>query len=281
MLGEACMLGDARACSFAGRMWLDARGVPRDAERGMGMLERACDGGVPLACIVAVRWLNEPLHARDFPEAADLKARLASEHACLRGDAEECYGVGLLFYFGRSGFPRDKARAAAAYQRGCDLGDPHACNNLGDALAYGDGIERDVVRSATMFDKACRLGEPLGCANSGYMFEHGEGVVRDVVRARGLYRAACVSGDVYGCLHAEMLAAQEATASSDAQRAFAQWRRACSAGDARACAFVGVVYEDGPDGLARDTEKSLEAMDRACSLRNERACEWMKAHPGP
>jgi TPR repeat protein len=77
-----------------------------------------------------------------------------------------------------------------------------------------------------------------------------------------------------------MLAAQDAGAPRDRERAFATWRRACDARDARACAFVGVMYEDGPDGRARDEAKSQQAMKRACELGNRRACEWTKMRPG-
>jgi uncharacterized protein len=281
MLGEACTLGEPRACAFVGRMWIDGRGVARDVEHGIDMLMRACDGGVMLACVVGVRWLSEPLHSQDLPDATDLGTRFEVEHGCLTGESQACFQAGVCFYFGRHGFPRDRVRAALAYQRGCDFGAAIACNNLGDALAYGEGVARDVIRSARMFDKACRLGEAMGCANSAYMLEHGEGVVRDRGRARDLYRESCVSGEVYGCLHAEMLAAQDAGAPHDPERALSYWRRACGLADARACAFVGVIYEDGPDGLARDGDKSLQAMNRACGLGDGRACEWMKQHPDP
>jgi uncharacterized protein len=278
MLGESCSLGDARACAFAGRMWIDGRGVDRDAARGIEMLVHACDGGLALACIVGARWLGEPLHARDLPDAFDLRARLEAERACLSGEAETCYQVGLLFYFGRSAFPHDRAQAVQAYERGCGFGDARACNNLGDALAHGDGVEPDFVRSAAMFERACRRGEALGCANSGEMFERGQGVLRDRARARDLYRTACASGDVYGCLHAEMLAAQDAGASRDPQRALAYWRRACDRRDARACAFLGVIYDDGPEGKERDADASQDAMTRACGLGEGRACSWLKEH---
>ena len=277
-LDEACSLGDAHACAFVGRLWLDGRGVARDVGRGIAALVRACDGGVALACVVGVRWSSQPLNARELPDASQLRARLAAEHACLSGESGSCADVGLLFYYGRNGFPRDRSLAARAYERGCELGAALACNNLGDALAYADGVERDVVRSVAMFDRACRTGEAMGCANLGYMFEHGEGVTRDRGRARELYRDACARGDVYGCLHAEMLARQDAGAPRDSERALAFWQRACALADARACAFVGVIYEDGPDGMKRDVEKSLEAMNRACGMGDERACEWMKAH---
>lgn len=278
MLSESCSLGDARACAFAGRMWVDGRGASPDPKRGMSLIARACDAGVTLACTFGVRWLGEPLHARQVPDAADLRARFETQYTCLTGDAEACYRVGLLYYFGRGAFPHDPARAASAYTRGCDLGDSRACNNLGDALAYGEGAERDVVRSAAMFAKACRLGEALGCANLGYMVEHGRGVGADRARARALYHDACASGDVYGCLHLAMLSAQDGGAPRDPGRALTRWRSACERRDARACAFVGVIYEDGPDGLARDEALSLRAMNRGCELGDARACEWVKAH---
>jgi hypothetical protein len=280
-LSDACSLGDARACGFAGRMWLDGRGVTRDAERGIRMLVRACDDGVALACMVAVRWLADTNNARDVKDAPELRARLDAEHGCLTSTAEDCFRVGLDYYYGRQSFPRDRVRSVEAYARGCDLGHGIACNNLGDALEYGEGVPRDLPRAAATYDRACHVGEALGCSNLGHLLERGEGVSRDLPRARALYRESCTSGDVYGCLHAEMLAAVEVGAPRDPQRALDRWRRACDARDARACTFVGVVYEDGPDGFARDEARSLQAMTRACDLGNRRGCDWIKVHPGP
>jgi TPR repeat protein len=261
-------------------MWMDGRGVSRDVQRGTEMLLRACDGGTARACVVGARWLGDPLNAHDMEGAPLLRARFEVQHACLTGQLDACYQVGLLFYFGRDAFPRDRAMAAHAYARGCDLGDSRACNNLGDALAYGEGVGRDAQRAAATFTKACRLGEALGCANLGYMAEHGQGMPQDLGRARALYRDACATGDVYGCLHADMLKAQDAGAPRDTQRALSHWLRACDRErNARACAFVGVLYEDGPDGMARDEAQSQKAMSRACELGDKRACEWVQIHP--
>jgi TPR repeat protein len=279
MLLSACALDDPRACGFAGRMLLDGRGVARDPRRALDVLVRACDGGVATACTVAAQWLGESPHAKDVDAPPALADRLDNERACLLGQAESCYQVGLSFYYGHDGYPRDRVNSSHAFSRGCDLGESRSCNNLGDALAYGDGIGRDAEGAAAAFLKACHYGEALGCANLGFMAEHGQGVPRDLVRARALYRQACGAGDIYGCLHADMVAAQDAGVPRDPEKALARWRRACDARDARACAFVGVMYEDGPDGYSRDEAKSTEAMTRACELGETRACEWVKSHP--
>jgi TPR repeat protein len=279
MFAEACEKADAPACNFAGRLVLEGHGVPRDAKRGLELLERSCDGGFTIACAVGAAWLAEASHATEIEFASEARARFEVKHACLLGQADDCYELGLSYYVGRESFPQDRVRAAQAYERACNLGDTRACNNLGDALAYGEGMGRDVTRAAELFKKACHSGEALACANLGYMVEHGEGIDRDARRARDLYRDACSTGEVYGCLHSAMLAAVTAGAPSDPARSLAHWQRGCDQGrNAQSCAFVGLLYEDGPDGKARDEAKSTEAMSRACKLGERLACEWLKAH---
>ena len=99
-----------------------------------------------------------------------------------------------------------------------------------------------------------------------------------MARARVLFRDACTRGDVYGCLHVALLAAEEAGAPRDPKGSVEHWQRACDARDGRACAFIGVIFEDGPDGLARDEPRSLKAMSRACDLGNRDGCAWLRVH---
>jgi hypothetical protein len=283
MLGAACAQGEARACSFAGRLWLGGAGLEKDVARGLKMLTLACDGGVPLACLVGSRYLGEAGASAGASgseqDLSDLQHRLEMEHSCLTGQGEACMQVGALFRLGDEGFPRDFAQAVRAYTRGCNLGDSGSCNNLGDALAYGEGVDRDLDRAVDAFDKACHLGEALGCANLGYRLERGLGVGRDAGRARALYRDACNVGSSYGCLHLELLTAQGGRGPRDVAASLARWSRACEEGkDGRACAFLGLLYDDGPDGLARDVPRSLAAMSRGCSLGEPRACDWVRMH---
>ena len=263
-----------------GRLSLDGRGAPRDVQarsRHAGAcLRRRRGDGVRRGGALARR--GEP--RRRGARRAGAHARLEAESACLVGHAESCFQIGVLFYYGREAYPRDRASSSRAFSRGCDLGDSRACNNLGDALAYGDGVGRDVEGASSSFLKACRLGEALGCANLGYMAEHGEGVPRDVPRARGLYRQACTAGDVYGCLHLDLLAAEDAGAPRDPDRALEHWRHACEHGRTRARARSSASCTRTGRTACRATRKSrCEAMTRACDLGDTRACEWVKSHP--
>jgi hypothetical protein len=277
MLNEACELGDLRACTHAGRLSLDGHGVERDVTRGMALLERACVGGELLACRVAVRWLADAEHSRAVTEGAELRARLDQQLDCLSGVRDACAQAGLDYSRGREGYPVDHVRSAEAYDRGCVLGHRVACNNLGDAYEYGEGVRRDLTRAGELYERACRSGEALGCANLGHLIENGEGTPRDLPRARALYRDACAAGDDYGCLHEQMMAIESPATPAEAQRALERWQRACDAKNAHACTFVGILYEDGPDGLARDEARSLRAMKRACELGEARGCAWVRS----
>jgi TPR repeat protein len=270
-LSDACALGDPTGCLYAGRMILDGHGVQRDAEGGMSLLVRACDGDVAIACRVAVRWLADPEHARLVHDGPVLRQRLDLEHECLTGAVGTCFAVGLRYATGADGFPSDAARSAAAYSRGCEAGESLPCNNLGDAYEYGLGVPHDLEHAASLYQRACGLGEALGCANLGHLLENGEGGARDVARARRLYADACRSGEPYACLHGEMV---------DSHGGLEAWQRACDRGDARACTFVGIVYEDGPDGYHRDKDRSLRAMGRACKLGDRRGCAWVSLRSG-
>jgi TPR repeat protein len=277
LLSDACARGEPQACVFAGRLWLDGRGVPADPSRGLAMLAEGCDAGLALSCAVALRWLGEPSHKSDAEDLGDLHARLESENGCWMGQADLCLQVGRLYRIGGEGVSPDLAQSARVFAHGCDLGERMSCNSLGVALNYGDGVARDLEQAVALYDRACRLGLPLGCANLGYMLEHGAGIARDEGRARGLYRDACVAGESYGCRHVDLLAAETHAVPRDGAPALQYWQRRCDgARDARACAFVSLLYLDGPDGFERDEAKSAQALALACRLGYARACEWVR-----
>lgn len=276
MLVESCTLGDAPGCGFAGRLVLDGHGITQDARRGIGMLDHACSDGIASACRVAIRWLADPEHARGISDGVATRDRLDLLLDCYDGTAGQCDQVGQRYAVGRDGFPRDLERAARAYARGCLAGQRLSCNNLGDEYEYGDGVPRDLAHAALLYEHACKIGEALGCANLGHLLENAEGVARDLPRARTLYRDACIRGETYACLHAAMIAIGSPQTPEDGRRWLDRWERACTAGSGRACAFVGLLYEDGPDGYARDERRSRTGMERGCKLGEPLACEWLR-----
>jgi TPR repeat protein len=285
LFDRACALGDLQGCHFAGRLALEGHGVPRDAVRGRALLEKGCDGGIVISCDVLARYLAAH-HDRGTQTADDDSDGDAGDHGerrftrqaeCLRGVANSCFYVGLYFERGANGFPKDYARGAASYARGCDLGEIVSCNNLGNDYYYGDGVPQDFAEAARYYGKACAGGEAVGCANVGFITEYGDGALRDMKHAMDLYMTGCSGGSTYACLHVAMMEEYKRGAPHDPAQAVTRWRRGCDAKDGKACAYLGVMHEDGK-GTARDEREALSLMRLACKLGETRGCAWVREH---
>ena len=73
---------------------------------------------------------------RDPAHRFDAEAFALTERACNGGGPPACTMLGELIIDGR-GAPRDEARSAELYRRGCDAGDGRGCQLL--AQRYGAG----------------------------------------------------------------------------------------------------------------------------------------------
>ena len=91
---KGCAQGDAMACHDEADACLGGCvGAPRDHDRGMALLLRACDLGRPEACrdyadsLPAKSWWFFPNRARQRADARELELL---QHLCLAGDGERC-----------------------------------------------------------------------------------------------------------------------------------------------------------------------------------------------
>jgi uncharacterized protein len=281
---RACTLGDAPGCNFAGRLYLDdghdGHIAARDPARGLDLLARACDAGVILSCDVAAAYLGDAKNESDLQGKSDPEwsaLRFTTEAECYRAKEESCFRAGLGFYTGDDGFPKDAKESTRFYGKGCDLGNLASCNNLANAIYYGDGCAADVARAAALWQDTCRGGEQLACANVGFVTEYGDGVARDMKRAEELYTASCANGSTYGCMHAAMMAEYHRGVPHDPAQAVEHWKKACEAKVFAACGFLGVMYEDGK-GVARDSARADALFHRGADGGDARCRAWISQH---
>jgi TPR repeat protein len=284
LFDRACNLGDARGCMFAGRIRLEraghVEGGADEARRAELQLQKACDAAEPIACDALAQRTEPSMDERrrayrTRSRRVDAYERLSLEASCWRGGSSSCFTLGLHAERGIRGFSRDLTLAARAYTRGCVAGEPVSCNNLANAVYYGDGVAQDFVRAARLYEKACAGGEPVGCANVGFIAEYGDGVPVDMKLAGEMYRSGCAGGSSYACLHVAMLAAYRKGVPHDPAKAVAAWQRACDERDATACAFLAIMHEDGK-GVPRDEDRARELMRKACDRNEARACSWIR-----
>jgi hypothetical protein len=143
----------------------DGRGLPADLTRAAALLDRACKGGVPLACTNA-------------------------------GDVDAMRAV-------KGGAARYK-EMVAHYKQGCDAGDPTSCRQLGIAYLEGKGLPKSTSAADLWLERACMPDDPVACRLLGVLRLQGAGVARDGERGRQLLVRACDAKDDEACrmLHA-------------------------------------------------------------------------------
>jgi hypothetical protein len=151
---EACARGHLPSCSNRG---LELVNTPADGQRGIRLLERACNGGYALGCAnLGSQYQSGRLVPYDVVRAAELFQR-----ACDARESVGCTHLGLAYAVGR-GVPKDRQRAATLLRRGCDLGAAWACAELADHGLSDGTIKPPEARA--LYTRACERGFDYGCA---------------------------------------------------------------------------------------------------------------------
>lgn len=138
---------------------------------------------------------NIDMDAKVFTDASRKKAKVGSkkkpdriveskiedggrsplETACLKGDANACNELGVMYGTGKV-VARDDSRAAEFYRKACDGGYAGGCNELGYMYAKGYGVSKDNKLAADYYQRGCDGGDGRGCGNLGWMVYHGRGI---------------------------------------------------------------------------------------------------------
>ena len=119
--------------------------------------------------------------------------------ACIGGNANSCYHLGLMYDFGQ-GLPQDSPRAAALYSRSCNSGNGAACYHLGMLRDYRPG--NSVCNSPALIPNAsrgCDSGDAMSCTMLGYSYSYGCGVAKDAEKGRQFLSKGCSLGYERAC----------------------------------------------------------------------------------
>ena len=160
---KGCDLGVRLACTYAGDLLHQGRGVSQDNRRAALAYEKGCGLGDPEGCIRAGDLLFDPKGPWE-QQARSLAAYLS---ACTGYNSRGCVRSGVAFYDG-VGVNRSEERAAAQFAKACDMSDDDGCHLAKQiAAAKGQRIALDLTTTADALesfglearDLACRLPE--------------------------------------------------------------------------------------------------------------------------
>ena len=292
----ACESEHVVACSFYGDAYRFGHGVERDLPRAVEIYERTCLMGAFCRDVAMHRrtllqetreaLFGEGVSAEDactagdstgcWHQALDLSSEPDSDAtytqierllstACETDQGSACDSLGF-HYLRRQSSPGYAAKASAAFQRACHLGEDceHAkacptddptrvqalargvlqaeedcdngqmsrCLSFAISLKTGNGIERDRDRAADLFDRVCHSGDPYGCWYLGGAYKLGQGVPQDHDRAATLYREACDADHANGCVDLAFAHVHGRGVPQDLPTAITFFDKACTLGTA-------------------------------------------------
>ena len=142
--------------------------------------------------------------------------------SCEKGDAEQCYWVGVnqsarnaaesRRYFSKAcnggyrkgcselfeasqelmdGNAADQQEAIRHFEGACSRDHGRSCTALASALWAGTGGATDPARAVNLWQKGCDHRSRVGCRRAGSAFEKGTVVAKDLGRALAFYQKSC------------------------------------------------------------------------------------------
>lgn len=152
LLDRGCQGGDSWGCwALAHAIW---RFRPTDIAHAVELTESACEADIPAACGELGRFRMSGIG--DHQVAAAEAVRLY-DSACTDGASYSCYFLGEAFLNG-IGTEADPARALELLTWACDTAQiPQACTGWANTLPTDDAQRQTLLR------RGCDTGDPIAC----------------------------------------------------------------------------------------------------------------------
>ncbi len=242
LLEARCSAGQGAGCYGLGAYY---RHLARpDRQRTLSLYQRACDLKYPLGCHDLGVILDEGTFATADPGRAEALLR----KACSELDhGTACFNLAAMYDKGQPGIAADRGKAITAAERGCALGEPRACYNLG-YLYLADGVGHDEAQAQVLFSQGCQRREPDACNKLGLMALRGQGQPPHPARALRYFRQACSFGLALGCTNSGLVLLDHDSEPQlrDEARGLDFLRQGCRGNDQNACSVLKQLQASEP-----------------------------------
>ncbi len=172
---EKALDGDGDSLATLGNIFF-SRHRTDDQILGLVLLEKAATkGSVRAYNNLAYIYSNSDLVEKDPKKVMDyyLKAAEANDESAINN-------LGLIYKFGRDGYPVDIKKANEYFQKAADLGSYRAQFNIGYAYLTGNGVEKDINKAVSYLEKSAEHNYPNALYNLARCYKNGVGVVQDI-----------------------------------------------------------------------------------------------------
>ncbi len=189
---------------------------------------------------------------------------------CFAGNADSCSRLGNAFAFG-TGVEKNVELGRKLFGIACEAGSSEGCFAAGALAMEQQRLAEGLALSA----RACEMGNPQGCTNEAYALSHGLGGRHDPQRAFELYLRACNRREFVACNNAGVMVFFDTTGTLKRNPPLAckMFGQTCEAGQSWSCANEGICYEHGID-RPKDPEAAFKRYATACDAGAGLGCVW-------
>ncbi len=256
-----CDRGSMASCAYLGRMYETGRGVARDLDKAIPLLDRACKGGATPAC----GRLGEILvRAGKRDQGVALLRR-----SCEQGFAVACTTLAQVVLRQPGGGSVD---AVGLLRRDCLGGHGSSCASLATVFHDGIGVHVDDTEAHRYAEMACQADAPQGCVVLAANYQEGRGAPLDLPKAASIVGRSCERGASESCTAASLMAFTGQGVPRDNARGVALLTRACEGDDRASCLALGMRYLSGVD-VPKDPARAERYLTRACESGIDMACK--------
>lgn len=157
-LKKGADLGNYNCILELAKVYLSGRGVEKNVDSGMALLEKAALNDNP----IAQSFLGSIYMFGSLTEKDGIKSKYWLEKAAAHGDATALNNLGECYYIG-FGTDKNFEKAAFYYQQAVDKKLPMGKVSLGTLYLNGEGVTKDREKAKLLFESACNDGEKAGC----------------------------------------------------------------------------------------------------------------------
>ena len=209
---RAAVQGDAAAQTRLALCYFEGKGVSTDYKEAIKWFRKAAElgnadaayhlglcysggYGVDTDYEQALRW--HLTAAARGKKHAEKNINVSPEHmaAALEGETAGQNFLGVCYYGGYYGFPKNYAASVWWFHKAAEQGDAYAQSKLAGYYVEGKGVMENYTEAAKWARKAAEQGDAEAQWLLGLLYYEGKGVVRDEEQARYWLRQAAAQGN--------------------------------------------------------------------------------------
>lgn len=235
--------------------------VKKDKTKRIDWLNRGIESNVAdCMCDMALLCVSEDSTYQDIhnPKRAVELLKKATRH----GSGEGYFILGNWHWNGEF-LPKDDKKAFENWEKGAELSNIGATDNLAYAYRYGVGCEKDEKKAIELYQESAENGSGFSARHLYYCYLSGGcGVTKDNELAKKYLLRAAELNDEYGCYElGRHYNVGSELFGKDFGQAFVYVKKAADMGVVDACSMVAYFYENGI-GCDKNPQKAKEYKDK-------------------